>query len=210
MGEGSGLVRRREALKYCAMLAGSVKGRQLLASWLPSGTEMSMANRSKDASAAFTDPGENENYQPTFFKPHEYETVRALTEIILPTDEKPGAKEARVVQFIDFVVAGAAEFMPGLQREWIEGLARLDKESNNRFGQDFRAVSPSDRILLLTEMSLPERDARASHPGFPFYKLVKEMTVEGFYSSRVGLLDVLEYKGLAYLASFPGCTHPDH
>jgi hypothetical protein len=34
--------------------------------------------------------------------------------------------------------------------------------------------------------------------------------VEGFYTSRVGLVDVLGYKGLAFLSEFPGCTHPEH
>jgi hypothetical protein len=32
------------------------------------------------------------------------------------------------------------------------------------------------------------------------------MTVEGFYTSRVGLIDVLGYKGLAILSEFPGCA----
>jgi hypothetical protein len=26
----------------------------------------------------------------------------------------------------------------------------------------------------------------------------------------VGLIDVLEYKGLAYLSEFPACTHREH
>ena len=52
------------------------------------------------------------------------------------------------------------------------------------------------------------RDKNTQPP--EFYRLVKEMTVEGFYSSRVGLMDVLEYKGLTFLPEFPGCTHPEH
>ena len=46
-------------------------------------------------------------------------------------------------------------------------------------------------------MSLPEGEPGPSHPGFGFYSLVKDTTVEGFYTSRVGLIDVLGYKGLA-------------
>jgi hypothetical protein len=42
------------------------------------------------------------------------------------------------------------------------------------------------------------------------YRLIKEMAVHAFYTSRVGLVDVLEYKGLAYLTEFPGCNHPEH
>ena len=59
-------------------------------------------------------------------------------------------------------------------------------------------------------MSLLEHNPKASHPGFAFYRLVMEMTVEGFYTSCVGVIDVLEYQGLTYLNEFPGCTHPEH
>jgi hypothetical protein len=36
------------------------------------------------------------------------------------------------------------------------------------------------------------------------------MTVEGFYTSKIGLIDVLDFQGLNYMADFSGCTHPEH
>ena len=48
------------------------------------------------------------------------------------------------------------------------------------------------------------------HEGYGFFRLVKEMTVEGFYTSKVGLIDVLDYQGMNYMSEFPGCTHPEH
>ena len=64
----------------------------------------------------------------------------------------------------------------------------------------------------MMDMSLPERDSTVSqdHPGFRFYELAKGMTVEGFYTSRIGLVQVLEYQGLDYLTEFAGCVHPEH
>ncbi|MGH9471068.1 MAG: gluconate 2-dehydrogenase subunit 3 family protein, partial [Terriglobia bacterium] len=150
------------------------------------------------------------DYQPRFFKPDEFETVEILTEMIIPTDDKPGAREARVANYIDFITFSAAEFKPELQRQWSDGLRALDGLSRQKYTQPFREISPAQREELLTEMSLPEREPNTEHAGYSFYRLVKEMTVEGFYSSRVGLMDVLEYKGLAFLSSFPGCTHPEH
>ena len=124
------------------------------------------------------------------------------------------------------MVFSAAEFEPSLQREWNEGLAWLERESKRLHGKSFRQLAAGDREKLMMDMSLPERDStsrrslpgqasiaateKEAHPGFGFYRLVKEMTVEGFYSSRVGLVDVLEYKGRAFLSEFPGCTHPEH
>ncbi len=39
-----------------------------------------------------------------FFDPHQYETIEALTGLIIPEDEDPGAVTARVVDYIDFLL----------------------------------------------------------------------------------------------------------
>jgi hypothetical protein len=48
------------------------------------------------------------------------------------------------------------------------------------------------------------------HDGFAFFSTLKDMTVEGFYTSKIGLIDVLDYQGMNYMPDFPGCTHPEH
>jgi hypothetical protein len=207
------LIARRTALKYLGLLTGSAAGREFLAGWLPSA---SAASGPRDplgmAGMHHTRPPAEPAtpYLPQFFKPEEFQTVEILTELIIPTDDKPGAREAQVANYIDFVAFSAAEHKPELQKEWTSGLALIDQMSKEKHGRAFREISAADRERLLTEMSLPEHDPKASHPGFPFYKLVKEMTVEAFYTSRVGLIDVLEYQGLTFLSEFPGCTHPEH
>ncbi len=212
------IIGRRNTLKYLGLLAASAAGREFLAGWLPSGSGLHGASGSSDLVSM---PGMHHGappaepatpYTPQFFKPDEFPTVEVLTEMIIPSDDKPGAKEARVADYIDFVVFAAAEFRPLLERDWSEGLAWLDQESHRRYGGPFRKIAPADRERLMMDMSLPERDRSISpeHPGFNFYKLVKEMTVEGFYTSRIGLIEVLEYQGLTYLSEFPGCTHPEH
>ena len=193
------VIGRRQTLKYLGLLAGTAAGRDFLAAWLPSA-----ATSSAQAATPETP------YSPHFFKPEELKTVEILTELIIPSDETPGAREAQVARFIDFVVSSAAEFRPGMQSEWIDGLQQLDRLSRDRYGRPFAEAAGRDREALLTEISLPERQPGAEHPAFPFYSLVKEMTVDGFYSSRVGLIDVLGYKGLAVMSEFPGCTHPEH
>ena len=59
-------------------------------------------------------------------------------------------------------------------------------------------------MKLLTEMSGPERDAKSQHDGFAFFSTVKDMTVEGFYTSKIGLIDVLDYQGMNYMRRFSG------
>src|SRR2546427_1425573 len=187
-----GGVSRRGALKYLGLLAASVAGRRFLAAWLPSPsvqaagqhglvTIQGMNHSADELERAAT-------YVPQFFKPDDFKTVEMLVEMILPTDDKPGAKEAKVADYVDFVVFSAREFEPSLQREWRDGLVFLDRESRKQFGSVFRMASTAERVNLLTEMSLPERDPKARHEGSGFFRLVKNMTVEGFYTSRIGLI----------------------
>jgi len=209
-----GEVSRRGALKYFGLLAASAAGREFLASWLP--IPIASADGPKDLttihglehSRAYAEAPAK--YVPQFFKPEQFATVKLLAEIILPTDDEPGANEAKVADYIDFVVFSAREFEPSMQREWIDGLAFLDSESQKQFGKPFHSASAANRVRLLTEMSLPERDPTTQHEGYSFFRLVKDMTVEGFYTSKVGLIDVLNYQGMNYMAEFPGCTHPEH
>src|SRR5438046_514082 len=75
-----------------------------------------------DHAAPPQSPATAEPYVPRCFKPEEYRAIEILAEIIIPTDDKPGAKEAQVTRFIDFLVFSAAEFRPSVQTEWTKGL----------------------------------------------------------------------------------------
>jgi Gluconate 2-dehydrogenase subunit 3 len=207
-------VSRRSALKYLGLLSASAAGREFLAAWLPL-PSTGPGNPDKPTTIHGMDHSRGDEeatapYLPKFFNADQFKTVEMLTEMIIPTDDQPGAKEAQVANYIDFVVFSAREFQPSLQQEWIEGLAMVNRASQKRFAKAFRLASDVDRAQLLTDMSAPERDAQAQHQGYEFFELLKGMTVEGFYTSRVGLIDVLDYQGLNYMSEFPGCTHPEH
>ncbi|TAM83640.1 MAG: gluconate 2-dehydrogenase subunit 3 family protein [Acidobacteria bacterium] len=208
------LIGRRRALKYFGLLSASAAGVEFLANWLPGGRETlaasPLAGLVPITGVSQAMPASTGPYVPQFFKPEEFRTVGILTEMIIPTDDQPGAKEARVADYIDFVVYSAAEFEPSMQKQWIDGLGLLNELSGKKYGNSFSDLSPSQREELLTEMSAPEHNPKAGHPGFDFYMLLKSMTLESFFTSKVGLIDFLEYKGLAFLTEFPGCTHPEH
>jgi Gluconate 2-dehydrogenase subunit 3 len=209
-----GRVSRRRALKYLGLLSASVAGREFLASWLPMqvvhGDEHRAFVTISGMHHEIQEPEPVVTYSPQFFNPDEFRTVAILAAMIIPTDDAPGANEARVANYIDFVVFSGAEFEPLLQRKWMDGLAFLERESQKQFSKSFREADEADRIKLLTEMSAPERNPKAQHEGFAFFSLVKDMTVEGFYTSKIGLIDVLDYQGMNYMPDFPGCTHPEH
>ena len=52
------------------------------------------------------EPVDPDSTERLFFTQHEWDTIEAVTARIMPTDHDPGAKEARVVVFIDRYVSG--------------------------------------------------------------------------------------------------------
>ena len=64
----------------------------------------------------------SQDYQPKFFDSEDFAALEAFTEILIPTDETPGAREARCAQFIDFVLASSDE---APRKEWREAMRAL-------------------------------------------------------------------------------------
>jgi hypothetical protein len=94
--------------------------------------------------------------------PAQYGTVERLVEAIIPTDERsPGAKDARVADYMDLLLAEADE---GLRKEWLAGLAALDAESTKRFGRGFAKLDPAQTDALLTDISAYETRKPAADP----------------------------------------------
>jgi hypothetical protein len=142
------------------------------------------------------------DYKPMFFAADDFEALQSFTEILIPTDETPGAREAHCAHYIDFVLQ-SAEGMPAYQKQW-RGAMSLLKSAG------FHDADTKTRLALVEVMSRPERDRSASHPAFPAYRLIKQQNTFAFYTSRAGMIDNLDYKGNSYNATFPACNHPEH
>lgn len=179
---------RRDANWMILRAAAVAGGGEFFAGWL-------RAAHNHASNAAAADPHNWATYKPQFFSQEDFQNLDAFTAVLIPTDDTPGAREAYVAPFIDFVIHAAAEYAPEMQERWRKGMASLRSKQ-------FSSLTPQQQITAVEQMS------RGS--GSATYKLIKEMAVHAFYTSRVGLIDVLEYKGLAYLTEFPGCMHPEH
>lgn len=195
---------RREAGWMVLRAAAFAGGQEFFASWLASAPADAHTLHAHQANAfAPPEPDRWSDYQPQFFSIEEFQMLDHFTAILIPSDETPGAREAHVTPFIDFVIHAAAEYAPEMQRQWHEAVEWL---ARHKFAQ----LSAAEQVALVEEMSRPERGPSQAHDGFFAYHLIKEMTLHAFYTSRAGLVDELEYKGNAYLVAFPGCTHPEH
>ena len=60
--------------------------------------------------------------------------------------------------------------------------------------------------------ALPSRSRRPPDARMPvrLFRLIKNLTADGYYTSRVGLLEELGYTGNTFLAAFPVCPVPEH
>jgi hypothetical protein len=132
--------------------------------------------------------------------------IATISELIIPTDEhSKGAIEAEVPEFIDLMISEApAE----TKKSWNDGLAAMDKLSQTRNSATFNKATKDQQIAILTEIS--KNEARPQTEEERFFRTIKNMTIDGYYTSRIGIHDELKYKGNTYLKEFKGCTHPEH
>ncbi len=164
-------------------------------------------------------------YRPLFFSAEHYRLVEQLAEQILPEDDTAGARRAGVAEFIDFMVAnrvpisGAGHSEPPresamkmgseLQSQWIEGLQWLNARCQNDHGHEFMACSAEQQHNLLAALAYKDQYTGATEAGREFFRLLRDYTVTGYYTSRVGL-EALGWPGLrSHWDKPPGCLHTD-
>jgi len=121
----------------------------------------------------------------------ELATIGILADIIIPADGKSGsATQAGVPAFIEFIVKD----MPQYQTPIRGGLRWLDNHSNKRFGKSFAQITPKQRIEIVEDIAYPEDVKPEFTQGAAFFSQIRNLTVTGFYTTRMGF-DDLGYMG---------------
>jgi hypothetical protein len=144
--------------------------------------------------------------QPQFFTPREWETVRLLCDMILPSDPRSGsATEAGVPEFIDFLMAEGDDERDERRRTAMRGgLAWMDTQCREQFGHDFVDCSDAERRAQLDRIAWPAKaPAELSH-GVEFFTSFRNLTASGFWSSKMGIED-LRYIGNTAVSEWRGC-----
>jgi gluconate 2-dehydrogenase gamma chain len=138
---------------------------------------------------------------PKLFNPAQLLIVSRLADLIIPPTDTPGAAAAGVPAYIDLVVNED----PALQTTFREGLPRLDALSASKFnGTPFLQLTEPQQVEILTALS------EATGQEGAFFHALKSLTADGYYTSRIGLMQELGYNGDAVLAAFPQSTIPEH
>ncbi len=192
---------RRGLLDLAVRVAAIPAGAQFFAAFSKAGE----GHRYASGTNVPPDPELLRDYQPQFFNTEDFKALQWFTEILIPSDETPGAREAHCALFIDFLLQADADddYAGAVRQQWRDAMAALRAAG-------FHAADARTRNALVEAISLPERDSAAKHSAYFAYRLIKRENTFAFYTARTGTIDNLNYKGNSYNLTFPACTHPEH
>lgn len=134
---------------------------------------------------------------PAFFTTAEFRLLDELCEMIIPTDEhSPGARGAEVAGYIDRRLAEYDPSIPDLKDardEWKAGLAAVERLAGEMHGSVFMDLPEDKRLAVLEKMA--SKESAPETPAEKFFGRLKEWTARGYYTSKIGIHQEMEYKG---------------
>jgi hypothetical protein len=108
--------------------------------------------------------------------------VAEIAELIIPKTETPGAKDVGVPAFIEMMLKDC--YKAPEHQSFMEGLASMEKVKFLELNNDERKG-----VLKLLE----QETKKMSGKGTPFWRLIKELTLLGYFTSEAGLKASFEY-----------------
>jgi gluconate 2-dehydrogenase gamma chain len=153
------------------------------------------------------DPPKTGPYVRQTFNDQQWKTVHVLCDLIIPADEKSGsASQAGVPEFLDDWIAfrTSEDGDTRLQAEIFGGLTWLDRESLKANEKEFADASPEAQKAILDRVAWPDKTAKEDKIWAAFFSEFRNLTVSGFFSSKVGVAD-LPYLGNTAVVEWKGC-----
>jgi hypothetical protein len=146
---------------------------------------------------------------------HQDATVTAMAELILPQTDTPGAKTARVNEFIDRIVADW--YSKEEQSRFLAGLTVVDNHAQSLFGMNFAdaTIEQQSAVLRALGEQMTEEAAAlvsapvgyrgsAPEPEDNFYYMFRDLTLTGYFTSEVGFTQQLHEEIIP--GHFEGCV----
>jgi gluconate 2-dehydrogenase gamma chain len=163
-------------------------------------TEAEAAQAAQASQKAKQPAAKKQAFKPKFFTAHEYATVVALADIIIPKDERSGsASDSGAPEFIDYIIGEQEERQTAMRG----GLVWLDTECRKRFDKSFLACAESQRLQVIDDIAWPKKVKPELSQGARFFSTMRDLVATGFFSSKMGVAD-LQYIGNMALGEWPG------
>jgi gluconate 2-dehydrogenase gamma chain len=140
--------------------------------------------------------------KPQFFSPAEFAVISKIADLIIPATDSPGAVDAGVPAYIDMVVRTNSQH----QAVFRTGIALLAKQA----GGDFLSLPESRQIGILTPLSDAVDRGDLQGDGEKFFRAIKSMTADGYYTSKAGMSVEIGFRGGTVLSEYPSCEVPEH
>jgi Gluconate 2-dehydrogenase subunit 3 len=144
--------------------------------------------------------------------------VEEIAERIIPKTSTPGAKDAKVPEFILLTLADC--YPVADQDNFFKGLDQLDADAKKKYNNSFLDLKAAEQTALLveTEKAFAERRAKNHQaeeeakktgikhetPRPEFFQVMKELTITGFFTSEAGATQALAYVQVP--GSYQACT----
>ncbi|HEX4167206.1 MAG TPA: gluconate 2-dehydrogenase subunit 3 family protein [Bryobacteraceae bacterium] len=143
---------------------------------------------------------------PHFFNDTDFATISRIADLIIPATDTPGAVEAGVPEYIDSVLARNTD----QQLVVADGLRWLDAEARRSGPHTFLELNEQQQLAILEPLceAADQGSKLTQARNVQFFALLKNLTADGYYTSRIGLIEELGYRGNAARATFPTCGEP--
>lgn len=180
---------RRESLK--SLLIGGVAGVTLGTSACKPEVDQPLEKISPGSYGRTPSEKEHDRkvHEEVFLREHELASIATLCDIILPATSTAGsANDAGVPEFIDFIVKD----LPYQKIPLRGGLMWLDGESTKRFNKQFVDCSQSEQLSIIDDIAYPDPDGKRPQmsQGIKFFKLIRNLTLTGYYTTKMGFADL--------------------
>lgn len=159
-------MKRRDALRAIAAMA------------LLGPLDHASAQQVHEAAAAETNAGV---YKPKALTTHEFDTLTALAELIVPGASKGGAAE-----FVDVLASQNAELL----EIYTGGLGWLDRAMKRHSGAIFLSSTAADRTAMLDRIAYRKNETPDLAPGVRFFAWARRLTVDSYYTSAAGIKEI--------------------
>jgi len=123
--------------------------------------------------------------------------ISQIAETIIPATNTPGAKAAKVPAFILLMLADCYTFKQ--QESFFAGLDSFDETAEEKYGKGFLDCPPQEQEALVvmeenkTLSLLKKQGKTAAEDILPFFSILKELTLVGYFTSEIGAAQALRY-----------------
>jgi hypothetical protein len=128
-----------------------------------------------------------------------------IAETILPATKTPGAKAAKVGQFMIVMVNDCYDEKE--QKIFRDGMDKINEEANVKFGKRYLDITPAQRHELLVQIDNEQKKYtkhKKEDEAIHYFRMMKELTLLGYFTSEQGCTQAKRYMPLP--GKYIGCV----